>query len=201
MNIPAKHTVLVVDDEFSIRDNLEQLLKTNGYGTVVSGDGQEALERASEQEFEVVLLDIRMPGLSGLDVLRQLRSDHPDIAVIMVTAVSDVEAAVEACRLGAYDYVTKPFDLDDILMRVEKARERRQLALQVENHQQEIEKKLLERERELRATTVALVESLIREATIAEGEGARGRSRSGTAPGAQAREFGLKVLRRLYGGE
>lgn len=201
MNIPAKHTVLVVDDEFSIRDNLEQLLKTNGYGTVVSSDGQEALERASEQEFEVVLLDIRMPGLSGLDVLRQLRSDHPDIAVIMVTAVGDVEAAVEACRLGAYDYVTKPFDLDDILMRVEKARERRQLALQVENHQQEIEKKLLERERELRATTITLVESLIREATIAEGKGARGRSRSGTAPGAQVREFGLKVLRRLYGGE
>lgn len=201
MTIPGKRTALIVDDEFAIRDNLEQLLKISDYDTVVAADGQEALERAAEQEFEVVLLDIRMPGLSGLDVLRQLRSDHPDIAVIMVTAVGDVETSVEACKLGAYDYVLKPFNLDDILMRVEKARERRYLALQVKNHQKEMEKRLFQQEKELRALTNETVQALIREEILARELEARGGKRKGLPAGTDIREFGTKILRRLSDGE
>ena len=121
--IPDKRTVLIVDDEASIRTSLERLLKAGGYETTVAADGNEALARASEQEYEVVLLDIGMPGLSGLDVLGRLHTDHPDTSVIMVTALVEPKTAVDAMQLGACDYVTKPVDFDDILARIEKARE------------------------------------------------------------------------------
>ena len=126
--VPGKRTVLIVDDEPSIRENLERVLKSSGYETVVAEDGQAALDRAAEQEFEVVLLDIGLPGISGMDVLRRLSGEYPDTCVIMVTAVEEVETAVEAMRSGAYDYLSKPFNLEDILLRVERAREKRYLA-------------------------------------------------------------------------
>lgn len=196
--VAESHSVLIVDDEPMIRDNLERLLKSDGYETVAAASGDEALEIVASREFGIVLLDIRMPGISGLEVLTHLHNNHPDIAAIMVTALADVTTAVDAMKAGAYDYITKPFNIDDVLMRVQKALERRLLTLQVRNHQKEIEEKLLERERELRTITTTLVESLIRETTTAEGDG-MGRAQTNASPGAQAREFGLKVLRRLYG--
>lgn len=193
-------SVLIVDDEPMIRDNLERLLKPIGYDTVVAASGDEALEIVATREFSIALLDIRMPGASGLEVLAHLHINHPDTAVIMVTAVADVTTAVDAMKAGAYDYIAKPFNIDDVVLRVQKALERRLLILQVKNHQKDIEEKLLERERELRNTTTTLVESLIRETTIAEGDSI-GKAQANATPGAQAREFGLKVLRRLYGGD
>ncbi len=145
MYMAGMRTVLIVDDEATIRENLDRLLKGNGYATTLAADGQEALDAAAGREFDVVLLDIRMPHLSGMDVLRRLHEDHPDTAVIMVTAVADdVTTAVETMKLGAYDYVMKPFNLGDVLIRVEKARERRFLALQVKNYQMDMEKRLAE---------------------------------------------------------
>ena len=193
---PGTHTVLIVDDEESIRENLERLLKGSGYKPTVAADGQEALDRISEQEFEVVLLDIKMPRLSGLDVLRQLQTDYPDTTVIMVTAVSDVEPAVEAMKLGAYDHVIKPFNLDDILMRIQKAVERRYLALKVKEYHEELAERVAEQAMQLRELTIQAVESVIQEETQARAQEGKPR---GLSTGAELREFGSKILRRLGG--
>ena len=199
MTLSGKLRVLVVDDEFAIRDNLEQLLNSSGYDAVAAANGEEALERASEQEFEIALLDMRMPGMSGSDVLQRLLRGYPDIGVIMVTAVAEVKTAVEAMNLGAFDYVTKPFDLDDILARVEKAKERRALALLVKNHQKEIEERLLQREKELRAMTTQTIQAIFREETMARELEAKGGKSKGQPMGPDMKELSEKILRRLSG--
>lgn len=196
MTIRGKYSILIVDDEFAIRDNLDQLLKSVGYNTVVAADGREALERAAEQEFDVVISDIRMPGMSGTEVLQRLLPSHPDTVVIMVTAVAELKTAVEAMKLGASDYVTKPFDLDDILVRVENAIEKRELKLLVRNHQHEIVDRLRQRENELRSLTAQTIQAVIREETLA-GE-ARGKGKKPPAS-MDMKGIGAKILRRLSG--
>ena len=124
-----KLTVLIVDDEEPIRSILSRKLEFDGYNCEVAADGKEALRKASMKSFDLVLLDINMPGLSGMEVLRRLTADHPDICVIMITAMADTTMHIEALRLGAYDYVTKPFDLDDLSTRVKNALEIRRLVL------------------------------------------------------------------------
>lgn len=163
MNIPGKRTILVVDDETSIRDILDRFLKARGCQPTLAADGQEALERAAEQEFEVVLLDIKMPGIPGIEVLQRLLTDYPDTGVIMVTAVAEANRAVDAMKLGAYDYVIKPFDLDDILMRVEKARERRYFRLMERRRRTLLEERVGEQASRLEAQFAALIQSLARE--------------------------------------
>ena len=137
--------VLIIDDEPSVRSTLEMLLKSEGHEPHVADDGQQALERISKQEFDVVLLDIRMPGLSGIDVLKTLQDDFPETSVVMVTAVADMATAVETMKLGAYDYITKPFDLDDVLMTVRRAFERRNFLLERKNYQASLEREVSEK--------------------------------------------------------
>ena len=145
MSLHDKCTILVVYDESSIRNSLGRRLEMKGYAPILAGNGEEALKRVSEQEFEVVILDIMMPGLSGLDVLRRIQTDQPETSVIMFTAMSDMSTAVNVMKLGAYDYVTKPFNLDDILLRVEKARERRMLLLERKDYQTRLEGEVAEK--------------------------------------------------------
>ncbi len=130
-----KPTVLIVDDEESIRSILSRKLEFDGYHCEVAADGREALHKASMKSYDLVLLDINMPGLSGIEVLRRLTADYPDTCVIMITAIADTEIYIEALRLGAYDYVTKPFDLDDVSARVKKALEIRRLIMKKGGHQ------------------------------------------------------------------
>ena len=124
-----KSTVLIVDDEESIRSILSRKLEFDGYNCEVAADGEEALHKASMKSFDLVLLDVSMPGLSGIEVLRRLTADHPDICVIMITAMADTKMHIEALRLGAYDYVPKPFDLDDLSTRLKNALELRRSVL------------------------------------------------------------------------
>ncbi len=177
MTIPGKRTVLIVDDESSIRESLERLIRSGGYETVMAAHGQEALARAAAQEFEVVIMDIRMPGLSGIDVLRKMNTEYQDTSVIMISALADVGTAVEAMKLGAYDYITKPFNLDDILMRVEKARERRHLKLQVRDYQKNLEERVAEQAKELRQMMTQTVHALINESAMAQQMETGGRGR------------------------
>lgn len=122
--------VLIVDDEEPIRNLISRKLQSEGYDCVMASDGEIALETASGRDFDLVLLDIKMPGISGIEVLSQIVEDHPDTCVLMSTAVADAQTAVEAMKLGAYDYVIKPFDLDDLNLRVERALERKRLVLE-----------------------------------------------------------------------
>ncbi len=113
--------ILVVDDEHLIRWSLEQNLKKQGYEVVTAGSGEDALRLVREEQPDLVLLDIQLPGISGIDVLEKIKDHDDDIIVIMVTANSGLENAVNAMRIGAYDYVSKPFNLDELSIVVRKA--------------------------------------------------------------------------------
>ena len=135
-------TILIVDDEESIRDILYRKLQSQGYDCVVAVDGKDALWKAFMQDFDLVFMDIKMPGMSGMEVLPKMLTDHPDTCVIMVTAVSDIQTAVESMKRGAYDYLTKPFNLDDLIMRTERALERRRLVQENKQYQIRLEQRV-----------------------------------------------------------
>ena len=106
--------VLIVDDEQVVCDLLSEELTERGYLCAAVLSGQEALAKTREESSDIVLLDIRLPGLSGIEVLRKLSEERPGLPVIMITALNDASTAVEAMKLGAYDYIVKPFDLDQV---------------------------------------------------------------------------------------
>jgi two-component system nitrogen regulation response regulator GlnG len=123
--------VLVADDEPSIRWLLERLLRQAGHSVTVVEDGRSALAHATAEPFELAFVDVRMPGLDGLEVLSALRAAAPDTAVIVMTAHGSVRSAVEAMQRGAYDYLTKPFDNDEVRLLAERALSARALAREV----------------------------------------------------------------------
>ena len=106
--------MLVVDDDLPVRDVLSEYFVARGYTVVTAGDGREALDAFARERPDVVLLDIRMPGMDGLEVLKRLREADPNVAVIMVTANDDLTLAREALSVGAFDYVAKPFDFEHL---------------------------------------------------------------------------------------
>ncbi|MBI3392306.1 MAG: sigma-54-dependent Fis family transcriptional regulator [Nitrospirae bacterium] len=119
--------VLVVDDEHLIRWSLEQHLEKNGYEVITTSNGREAVQIVQDALPEAVLLDIQMPGMDGIEVLRAIREIDPDVPVVMITAHGGVGSAVAAMKLGAYDYVEKPFDIQRITVLLANALERRTL--------------------------------------------------------------------------
>ena len=125
--VGEKPSVLIVDDEQVVCDLLHDELSERGYlcTTVLSGD--EALAKLVAQHFDVVLLDIRLPGMSGMEVLREIWLYHGNMVTIMITAISDVDTAVESMRLGASDYIVKPFDLDRVDASIRTALETRRV--------------------------------------------------------------------------
>ena len=119
--------VLIVDDEQSIRQIVAIALRHEGYDVVIAEDGKMATKELETNPVDVVVSDIKMPGLDGLDMLRFSREHCPETAVILMTAYTSTESAIEALRLGAYDYISKPFEIDDLVATVERALERRAL--------------------------------------------------------------------------
>ncbi|MFZ5760427.1 MAG: sigma-54-dependent transcriptional regulator [Thermodesulfobacteriota bacterium] len=107
-------TILVVDDELSMREFLKILLEKEGYKAITAQDGEKALKIIEENEIHLVISDIRMPGMGGLELLGQVKQTQPDLPFIMITAFASPEDAVQAMKHGAYDYITKPFKLDEI---------------------------------------------------------------------------------------
>jgi len=119
--------ILVVDDEISVIESFKQLLEGE-YRVLSATNGQEALEKVEKENLDIILLDIRMPGMDGMEVLRRIgEMDGSEVDVIMVTAVNTMKTAIEAMKLGAYDYITKPFDVDEVLVSINKALEKRRL--------------------------------------------------------------------------
>lgn len=159
----ARGTVLIVDDEESIRSILCRRLETEGYKCEVASDGKEALWKTFIKDFDLVLMDIKMPGTSGLEALPQMVARHPDTCVIMLTAIVDADTAVEAMKLGAYDYITKPFDLDDLIIRVEKALERRRLILENREHHLRLEQKVKQQTEQIHQYYQDAIQKLSRE--------------------------------------
>ncbi|MDI6853285.1 MAG: sigma-54 dependent transcriptional regulator [Deltaproteobacteria bacterium] len=114
-------TVLVVDDEPGVRKGIARVLSDQGHAVRTAADGREALSLIAEVAPQLVLLDVRLPGVDGIELLKFIRREHPDTGVIMITAYPNIEGAVECMKLGALDYVVKPFRIDDLEAAVEKA--------------------------------------------------------------------------------
>ena len=135
---PTPATVLVVDDEHLIRWSLEQQLRREGYGVLLAETGAEALQKAQVEGPDLVLLDVRLPDADGLEILERLRMANHETPVIMITAHGGVESAVRAMKLGAHDYVNKPFDMEELKLTVRKALETKTLRRDVARFQAEV---------------------------------------------------------------
>src|ERR1700757_4240583 len=119
--------ILVADDHDALRRGLSRALTEAGHGGGGGPKGNAALERLHESQFDVVLSDLKMGGSDGLDVLRTAKALHPTAAVILMTAFSSVHTAVEAMKIGAFDYVQKPFEIEEMEVKIEKAIEMRRI--------------------------------------------------------------------------
>ena len=127
----------MVDDERMIRWSIQQALAKDGHAVATVETGEEAVAQASDEMPDLVFLDITLPGIDGIEVLRRLKGIEPSVAVVMVTATDELKTAVEAMRLGAYDYVSKPFDLDRLRVIAQNALDRNELRQEVEFHRKE----------------------------------------------------------------
>jgi len=137
----VKPRILIIEDEKLIRWSLRQRFAEEGYLVDDAENAAEGLERLSRFTYDLVMLDYKLPDMSGLDVLRRIREDDQDIVVLIMTAYSSVENAVEAMRLGAYDYVSKPFKMDALMLTVNKALETTRLKREVRDLRSQMHKK------------------------------------------------------------
>jgi putative nucleotidyltransferase with HDIG domain len=147
-NEPAR--ILIVDDHRSVRELLTTKLTHLGYQCRTAEGADQALAMLEREPIHLVLSDVMMPGLSGIDLLKRLVEDHPEAAVVMLTAAADTQMAVQAMKLGAYDYITKPFNLEELAVHVEKALERRHLLVENRAYHRSLEQRVAEQTREIR---------------------------------------------------
>jgi DNA-binding NtrC family response regulator len=131
--------ILVVDDETVVRESLQEWFREDGYEVGVAASGAEALELLDTSDWDVVLADIKMPGINGLDLQNRIAENWPETAVIITTAYASVATAVQALKAGAYDYIVKPIDPEDLGRLVAKAAERRELVVENRRLKQQIE--------------------------------------------------------------
>ncbi len=144
-----KEKILVVDDEEAIREVISTLLDAQGFQCTTCSNGKLGLEAFRKDTFDLVLSDIVMPEMDGLKLLGELRLDDPDVPVIMVTAMHDISIALEAIRAGAYDYILKPFEKDQLYLSVRRALEHRSLVLENRTYQSDLEQLVAERTQQL----------------------------------------------------
>src|SRR3989442_5548905 len=140
--------ILVVDDEYEIRELFSEVLSKE-FGCATAGSAEEALERLRESEFELVISDITMPGMSGLEMLPQVKSLSPYTVVVMISGMQTVESAIEALRLGAFDYLMKPFDLRQVEAVVKRALEHHELIVAKQRYENRLEELVEQRTAEL----------------------------------------------------
>lgn len=151
--------ILIVEDEDATRRLLGRLLEGYGYACTLAGDAQEARRRLSEREFDLILCDVNMPGESGLDLVRQVLKDFPQTAAVMVTGLDDPQLANVALESGAYGYILKPFETNEILINIANALRRRRLEIENQAHREHLEQMVRERTAELRLAIARLEEA------------------------------------------
>lgn len=122
-----KANVIVVDDERTIRVPLKMILTEEGYDTQSASNGKEALELVKEHDFDIMITDLKMPEMDGMELIRQCQRICPQTSIIIITAYGSLESAIEALRMGAYDYILKPFDFDDVLIKIKRLIKQKQL--------------------------------------------------------------------------
>ncbi|MBI1738958.1 MAG: response regulator [Acidobacteria bacterium] len=141
--------ILVVDDEDAIREVVATLLEAKGYECVTATNGQDALAQLHAHPPDLVLSDVVMPEMDGMELLGRIRGKDESVPVVMVTAMHDISIALEAIRRGAYDYILKPFERDQLYHAVHRALEHRRLRRENQRYQQELEQRVIERTAQL----------------------------------------------------
>lgn len=151
---------LIVDDEPRLRQVMGHLMRSDGFQCVEAGNGLEALTQLEQYPVTLVMSDLRMPKMDGFELLREIRARFPDVAVVMITAVADVEMAVNCLASGAADYVIKPYQLEDIRARVAQALEKRRLILENRAYRQGLEERVTQQAHRLEELFLASIQSL-----------------------------------------
>jgi cyclic di-GMP phosphodiesterase len=160
MNKKDKAKILIVDDEIRVREILSRKLADDGYECLTAPDGNTALKMLKADEVDLVLLDVMMPGKPGPEVLREIRSKYPDTAVLMVTAIADVQTAIGLMRMGAYDYIIKPVELSVLSVSLDRALEKRNLIIQNRDYQLHLEQRVEEQTKKIRQSFLNSTTSL-----------------------------------------
>jgi DNA-binding NtrC family response regulator len=155
----AKTRILIVDDEEAIREVVSTLLEALGYECASVSNGRLAVKFLQQHPVDLVLSDMMMPEMDGQSLVDWLRRAEPDIPAIMVTAVHDLSTALDAIRKGAYDYILKPFEKDQLYMSVRRALEHRRLVLENRNYQRNLEQLVEERTGQLKGALEQLERS------------------------------------------
>ncbi len=153
-------SILIVDDEEAVRKLLHQKLSGEGYQCQEAGNAEQALDKLRNTVTDLVVLDIRMPGKSGTELLPEVKASYPDIAVVMATATTDTNIAIQCMKQGAYDYITKPFNLDEVILSIGRALEKRRLELENKEYQQHLEEKVAEQAKKIRASFLGAIMAL-----------------------------------------
>jgi putative two-component system response regulator len=156
-----KENILIVDDEKTVRRSLNRCLSLRGFCCAEAGNADEALQAMKNQPADLIILDIMMPGTSGKELLPHLRETFPDTAVVMATAVVEPDTIVECMKNGAHDYITKPFDVDQLVTNINTVLEKRRLELNLREKRQVLEGKVEEQARDLQKLFIDAVESLV----------------------------------------
>jgi putative two-component system response regulator len=160
MNRP-KANILIVDDEIYIREILTTTLGDAGFDCVSAGDAGTALEEMAVRVFDLAFIDIRMPVMSGKELLQIMHQKYPDTVVVVITAVDEAGTAIEMIHLGAYDYIVKPFNLDQVMISVNRALEKRRLEAANREYQRYLEEVAEERSAETRRLFYSMTQVLI----------------------------------------
>lgn len=153
--------ILVVDDEEIVRRLLFQRLSREGYWLEKASSADQALDKLRSNTVDLVVLDINMPGKSGAELLPEIRARYPDTMVIMVTAITDTNIAIQCMKQGAYDYLTKPFSLDEVILSIGRALEKRKLELENRDYRQHLERKVEKQAEKIRASLLNTVMALV----------------------------------------
>ncbi|MFL5618413.1 MAG: HD-GYP domain-containing protein [Gemmatimonadaceae bacterium] len=190
---------LIVDDEPRLRQVFVHLMRSDGFTCLEAENGEQAIAVLEREPVTLVMSDLRMPRLDGIELLREVRARWPDTAVVMITAVADVEVAVSCLAVGAMDYLTKPFHIDEVRARVAQALEKRRLVLENRGYQESLQEKVAAQASRLEELFLASVQSLA-EALEVKDPYTRGHSvRVSQYSAVIAREMGLggELLRRI----
>jgi putative two-component system response regulator len=156
---PAR--ILVVDDEPHVGRLVSQLLSAKGYPSQVCDDSAKAIELIDSGNFALVVSDINMPGLTGIELLSRIKRSRPDVAFIMLTALDDHSTAVRSLELGAYGYIVKPFEANELFINVSNALRRRELELERDRYEERLERDVRERTAEIRAAQEQVIVRLV----------------------------------------
>jgi putative two-component system response regulator len=157
----STRNILIVDDEATIRKLLHRKLAGVGYNCQEAVSAEQAVSWLENDRFELLILDVNMPGKSGMDLLPEIKTNYPDTAVIMATAVAETSIAVECMKRGAEDYICKPFNLDEVVISVERTLDKRELQLKIREYQQSLEQKVGEQTGEIRKLFLGAIEALV----------------------------------------